>query len=113
MTGSIASVRGHNAFQELARSRYRARNGPIRVNFNPAFGSGECVSVAYAISRKVGGAVERNRCRRRLRSIVAGVAGDLHPGAYLVGVNVEALGMNFMELQERLVEAMRNASESK
>jgi ribonuclease P protein component len=109
LTGRVLSVRGYNAFQALARSHDRARNGPVRVNFCPVL-EGEYVSVAYAISRKVGGAVARNRCRRRLRSIVAQVAEDLRPGDYLVGVRVEAIDMDFSELQERLVEAMRNAS---
>jgi ribonuclease P protein component len=52
--------------------------------------------VAYAVSRSVGGAVDRNRVRRRLRSIVrdAGLA----PGAYLVSVSPAAAVIPFDEL---------------
>lgn len=44
------------------------------------------VQVAFAIPRKVGGAVVRNRARRRVRAVLAERArrGALRPGAYLV-----------------------------
>lgn len=44
--------------------------------------------VAFAISRKVGNAVVRNRCRRRVRPLLAARAkeGRLRPGAYLVQI---------------------------
>ena len=44
--------------------------------------------VAFAISRRVGNAVVRNRCRRRVRPLLAdhARAGRLRPGAYLVQV---------------------------
>ena len=42
--------------------------------------------VAYAVGRRVGGAVARNRVRRRLRAATRAHAGELEPGrAYLVG----------------------------
>ena len=82
------------------------------MSFTPPVDRIGQVAVAYAIGRKVGGAVERNRCRRRLRSIVAKTVQDLAAGAYLVSVGAGALDMDFKELQERLTRAMRNASES-
>jgi RNase P protein component len=42
--------------------------------------------VAYAIGRKVGNAVERNRIRRQLRAIVRELAPHLRPGMYLIGI---------------------------
>jgi ribonuclease P protein component len=45
--------------------------------------------VAFAISRAVGGAVSRNRLRRRLRPLLA--ASDLPAGWYLVGAQPEAV----------------------
>lgn len=41
--------------------------------------------VGYAIGRSFGGAVQRNRMRRRLRVLFAGRADRLRPGLYLFG----------------------------
>jgi len=65
--------------------------------------------VAYAIGRQVGGAVERNRLRRRLRAIVAAAAPNLAPGSYLVGATAEASGLGAEELQTILSQAMQAA----
>lgn len=46
--------------------------------------------VAYAIGRAVGGAVERNRLRRRLRPIMSELAPSLPPGWYLIGARPSA-----------------------
>ena len=43
--------------------------------------------VAYAVGRQAGGAVARNKIRRRLRAATRAHARELEPGrAYLVGV---------------------------
>jgi ribonuclease P protein component len=56
--------------------------------------------VAFAIGRKVGGAVVRNRVRRRLRAVLEGEArrGALPPGDYLIGVRPSAASATFAEL---------------
>ena len=100
-------------FRELARASLRARSGPIRVHFVAPLESDGCVAVAYSVSRGIGNAVVRNRCRRRMRAIVVRVAEELPAGAYLVSVGGEVVGLDFAELEQRLVEAMRNASRSK
>jgi len=61
--------------------------------------------VAYAIGRKVGGAVVRNRLRRRLRAIVSELAPQLVPGAYLVGAAPEAASLKFGDLKTIVTEA--------
>jgi ribonuclease P protein component len=53
-------------------------------------------SVAYAINRGVGGAVQRNRLRRRLRAIVHGT--QLAPGRYLISASRDAIDLPFTEL---------------
>ena len=64
--------------------------------------------VAYAIGRRTGGAVERNRIRRRLRHVVRNHAAQLRPDhQYLVGVTPAALHTPADELASawlRLVE---------
>ena len=65
--------------------------------------------VAFAIGRNVGGAVQRNRIRRRLRSALARGADQLPPGAYLFGADAAALTMDFDRLERcvwELVEAI-------
>lgn len=83
----------------------------MTVHFRPADEEGAEVLVAYAISRKVGGAVVRNHWRRRLRAISAEAAGNLSPGAYLVAVNPAVRDLHFDELRERVIDTMRKVSE--
>jgi ribonuclease P protein component len=62
--------------------------------------------VAYAVSRAVGGAVDRNRVRRRLRAIVR--RADLAPGAYLVAVAPAAAQLPFDELAAHVDKAFHS-----
>jgi ribonuclease P protein component len=66
--------------------------------------------VAFAVPRKVGTAVERNRCRRRLRVIAAEMAGSLPEGTYLFGVDQGVCELSFRELRARAIETMQRAS---
>ena len=69
--------------------------------------------VAYAVGKRVGGAVQRNRLRRRLRAIVAEVATGMAPGAYLVAAGPEASDTGFEELKRTVAAAMTSASEGR
>jgi ribonuclease P protein component len=113
LSGQIAPVRGRLLFQELARSRFRAQSGPIRVRFSPASEGQSGVAVAFAVNRKVGGAVVRNQCRRRMRAIAGEIALEITPGSYLISVTDRVVSLDYQELHERLVEAMRGAGGSK
>jgi ribonuclease P protein component len=59
--------------------------------------------VAYAVSRAVGGAVDRNRVRRRLRAIARDT--EFAPGAYLVAVSPAAARLPFAELAAHVEKA--------
>ncbi len=64
--------------------------------------------VAYAVGRGVGGAVVRNRVRRRLRAATRAHAEELVPGsAYLVGTSPSAAGKSYAELSVSLHDALR------
>lgn len=57
-------------------------------------------AIAYALGRRVGGAVERNLLRRRLREIFK--TKPVLPGFYLVGAYSGAKKLTFIELGENV-----------
>lgn len=126
----IWRVRGRSTFDALRQSRRRASAGPLRVSYvdntahqvppvNPASTARtrEPVEVhpqvAYAITKRVGCAAERNRLRRRLRAAASLAESDLRPGAYLVSAFPEARELGFEELGRALHRAMHLASAEK
>ncbi len=82
------------------------RRGTITVTW-VAGDPDEPPRVAYAVGRRAGGAVVRNRIRRRLRAIVREVHGEMAPGAYLIGAGPEAARLPYGELRATMTEALR------
>ena len=107
-------MRGTASFAALARPRdhggTRRRSGPVSVAFVPAPGGAVPAHpcVAFAISRRVGSAVVRNRLRRRLRDEVTRLArADLVPaGAYLIGLTPAAAALDGPALRGHLRTAL-------
>lgn len=90
-------VGDRSTFSSLARTP-RRRRGPVSLTYLPGVHETP-PRVAYAVGRKVGGAVVRNRVRRRLRASVARHRSALLPGGtYLFGAGREAATMSFAEL---------------
>lgn len=125
----IWRIRDQATFRELQTHGIRGRHGSIWITFlpDPPPGDREATDadgdrspildrgplpprLAFAIGRRVGHAVERNRLRRRLRAIFADLArqdpGPLQPGAYLVGCQPGADGLTFEELREHVSRAL-------
>ena len=97
-------------FAALARAR-RLGRGAVTLRYVPDAPDAR-PRVAYSVGRGVGGAVQRNRARRRLRAAVLEVSERLVGGAYLFGASSEVVTMPFSELVERvggLVDAARDA----
>lgn len=68
--------------------------------------------MAYAIGKRTGSAVVRNRVRRRLRAAVALHEADLTAGgAYLLSADRRAMSAPFAELAEQVGQVLRRAQE--
>ncbi len=72
------------------------RSGPLWVAW-AASPEGVPPCLAFAIGKRVGGAVVRNRLRRRLRAVVASLAPG--PGDYLVGADPAAGDLSSSDLK--------------
>lgn len=90
-------------FAALRRTRHRARSGPLRVAWVPG-PSGTPPRVAYAIGKRVGPAVVRNRLRRRLRAALAELQPP--PGDYLVACDPDAASLPFSDLKALVSKAL-------
>ena len=68
--------------------------------------------VAFAVGRRSGSSVERNRIRRRLRPVVAAHAERLKADhQYLIGAGADALHASAAELNEAWVYLVERAHE--
>jgi ribonuclease P protein component len=105
----VTAVRSRATFADLRRSSSRGRSGPLSVSFvaRPAWDRSQ---VAYAVNRKVGNAVQRNRLRRRLRAVVADRAADLPVGAYVVRSTDGGPDLDFDELKVAMSQALDKAT---
>ncbi len=85
------------------------RSGPLTVWFLPD-PAGDRPRLAFAIGRRVGEAVVRNRLRRQLRHAAADIArrqpGALPPGAYLVRVDPTVTSSSYQDLAACLSTAL-------
>jgi ribonuclease P protein component len=104
-----ASISSRRTFEALGASGRRGGSGPVRLRFLADQAGDERCRVAYAISRRTGGAVARNRLRRRLRAAVDQVVGEMAPGAYLISPDATAIDMDFNELIDSLRRSVKAA----
>lgn len=94
----------------------RHRRGPLSVTraTPPGAPASDPPRVAYAVGKRVGTAVARNRLRRRLRSAVKANAGRLRPGvAYLVSAGPGASSRTTGRLVEDLEWLLEEAEDER
>jgi ribonuclease P protein component len=65
--------------------------------------------LAFAINRQVGGAVVRNRIRRRLRAVFADLAPSLPAGAYLLRPSPSVATTDHRALEQHVRTAIEQA----
>jgi ribonuclease P protein component len=108
--GLIWRVRDRATFEALAGAR-RQRAGPVSLR-HLSDGSDDPPRVAYAIGRRFGNAVERNRARRRLRAAVALECGELRPGGvYLFAADRSVMTLPFPTLRAHVTTLLRAVAE--
>jgi ribonuclease P protein component len=101
-------IRSQRVFAALRQSPARGRSGPIGVSFAQVRES-EGPLVGYAVSRRVGAAVVRNRLRRRIRVVMRDLAPSLEAGAYLISAAPGATVVGTTELREAVTRATQLA----
>lgn len=104
-TGRIATRAG---FVALRRQGRRARRGLVTVVRAPGDAASPAAHrpcIAFAVTAGTGGAVVRNRIRRRLRALFTIL--DPHPGWYLVSAGPAAAIAPHHELRTDLDAALR------
>jgi len=106
----IRRVSDRATFEALAGAR-RLRVGSVSIRAVRLGASGP-PRVAYAIGKRTGSAVVRNRVRRRLRAAVALHEAELAAGgAYLLAADQRAMTAPFVELADQVGRALRQARE--
>ena len=111
---TVGRITSRAAFAEVQRSRARGRSGPVRAVFVPADDTavGVFPQVGYAIGRRCGTAVVRNRLRRRARAVVREHAASLPRGAFVVRLDPAATALSGPAFRHDVARALRRAGEA-
>jgi ribonuclease P protein component len=105
----IWRIGDRKTFEALRVAGRPVRVGPITVVHLSAEDDDGRVRLAFAVGRRVGSAVVRNRVRRRIRAVVTGLVreGVLAPGAYLVVVAPPGATLPYAQLAAIVASALR------
>ena len=81
----------------------------MRISFVAGPPDRNAVDVAYAISRRVGNAVVRNKIRRRLRALIDDLEPQPRSGTYLIRCGIETRNLSYELLHHHLENALERA----
>ena len=110
MAPVVGRIRTKTTFRALSRPEGRARRGPLSVVYSRVAEADGLALVGYAVGRRHGGAVARNRLRRRLRAAVRMEGPGLPAGAYLVRAAPGTSDLAFDALRQAVSDAARSAA---
>jgi ribonuclease P protein component len=106
-------ITDRRSFEELRRRGRRVRRGPLTLTWLPPdAGAATPPQAGFAIGRATGGAVVRNRVRRRLRAALRQllVEDRLPAGTYLLGAQAEVATMPWSALVSEVADAVAEAT---
>jgi ribonuclease P protein component len=106
---SVQPIGSRRTFEALRHTSFRGRSGPLSVSYLQQ-STWSRTEVAYAINRRVGNAVVRNRLRRRMRAIMSEQAPSLPVGAYVVSTGPTGPLLGFDELKVAMSQALEKAT---
>lgn len=108
--GLIAPLRDRRTLEAVRTQGQRGRSGPVSVRWLGPSPDGRC-SVAFAIGRRTGTAVVRNRIRRRLRALLDELAptGAVPSGALLLSAGPAVATAPFPTVRRDLLSALARA----
>ncbi len=111
---TVGRITRRAAFADLQRVRARGACGPVRAAFAPVDDAtpGVFPQVGYAIGRRCGSAVVRNRLRRRARAVVREEASSLPRGTFLVRLEPGASSLNTDQFRHDLATALHRAGQA-
>jgi ribonuclease P protein component len=98
----IGRIQDRTTFERLRVEAQRTRAGELWCAALPDDTGGR-PRIAYAIGKRVGTAVVRNRLRRRLKAIAEAHADLVHPGSYLIGARLGAAQCSYEELNAMFI----------
>ena len=113
----IEALSGRRSFERLRTEGMRRGRGPLRLVSRPApaHKPTQSARIGFAISRKVGNAVQRNRIRRRIRAILRDISRDnpsiLPPGDYLFRVTSKIEHWSPTQLRNTVTEVLCSGTE--
>ena len=113
----IEALSGRRSFERLRTEGMRRGRGPLRLVSRPApaHKPTQSARIGFAISRKVGNAVQRNRIRRRIRAILRDISRDnpsiLPPGDYLFRVTSKIEHWSSTQLRNTVTEVLCSGTE--
>ena len=113
MSTAARPIRRRSTFSQFRTPAGRGSAGPVQVRYLQSAGGCELASpsVAFAVGRRAGNAVTRNRIRRRLRAALGQLPpGTLQNGCYLVGAGTSAAGLPFSVLVDHVERAVLGAT---